>query len=92
MIVEHVEVQTEVTTNYRGKVLISVDSPSGTNSVLTTSRSDSGRNVPHSWKWGTLRTWGEPASGAWTVNVKSLDNNQDRLNRITVTVYGHISA
>ena len=88
LIVEHVELQTDVTTSYRGKVSISLDSPSGTTSILATSRSDSGRNVPFGWKWATLRTWGEQATGVWNVNIKSLDSS-DRLNKILLTVYGH---
>jgi len=87
-IVEHVELQTDLTSNYRGKVSISLESPSGTVSVLANTRTDGGRNVPFSWKWGSLRTWGERAAGAWTVSIKSTDSN-DRLNRMKVTLYGH---
>jgi len=90
LIVEHVELQTDITSNYRGKVSISLESPSGCNSVIANSRGDVGRNIPFGWKWATLRTWGEQASGQWTVVVKSSDST-DRLNKILLTVYGHKS-
>jgi subtilisin-like proprotein convertase family protein len=67
--VEHVEVVFSATHPYRGDLEVMLTSPSGTVSRLATVRSaDNGDNFS-AWVFTSVRHWGEPADGNWTLRV-----------------------
>src|SRR5207247_1368728 len=51
----------------RGDMAITLTSPSGMKSVLFEPHADTNANV-YSWKFSSVRHWGEISSGTWTVN------------------------
>jgi subtilisin-like proprotein convertase family protein len=66
--VEHVEVIFNATHPFRGDLAVTLTSPSGVVSQLATVRVDPGDNFS-SWRFGTVRHWGESAQGSWTLKV-----------------------
>ncbi|MBD2568872.1 S8 family serine peptidase [Anabaena lutea] len=66
--VEAVEIVFDATHTYRGDLVISLTSPSGTVSRLAEDRNDSNDNYS-SWKFTTKRDWDESSLGNWTLNV-----------------------
>ena len=65
---EHVEVVFNALHEYRGQLEIILTSPSGTRSVLAEPHSDPGENYT-SWKFMSVRNWGEEIQGQWTLSV-----------------------
>jgi len=66
--VERVEVVFDATHTYRGDLEVTLTSPAGVSSRLATVRNDSGDNFA-SWRFGSVRHWGEVAAGTWTLKV-----------------------
>lgn len=89
-IVEHVEMVFNATHSWRGDVEVTLTSPAGVVSQLATVRaSDSGDNFP-SWRFGSVRHWGEPAAGAWTLRVADrAAQDVGTWNSWTLRIYGH---
>ncbi|MEK7785122.1 MAG: S8 family peptidase, partial [Chloroflexota bacterium] len=65
---EHVEVVFSATHLYRGNLRVVLTAPSGTQSVLAETRADGGDNYA-SWKFMTVRNWGESSAGTWSLKV-----------------------
>jgi len=73
--VEHVEVYVDIDHVYRGDLIITLTSPSGTQSTLAQKQSDSNNNY-RDWMFSTVHNWDEPATGDWTLTVED-DGNGD---------------
>jgi subtilisin-like proprotein convertase family protein len=69
MSLEHVEVVVDISHPYRGDLEIVLISPAGTQSFLAEPRRDFGNNYD-SWRFMTVRNWGESSQGTWTLEVK----------------------
>lgn len=74
---EHVEIFFEATHTYRGDLEIILESPDGTLSVLAEQRDDSGQDyvdatTGQSWRFMTVRNWGESSLGTWRIYVADL--------------------
>jgi subtilisin-like proprotein convertase family protein len=65
---EHVEVVFSARHPHRGDLEIVLTSPSGTQSVLAQPRVDPNADYPD-WKFMSVRHWGEPSPGTWTLRV-----------------------
>ncbi|MDP7328354.1 MAG: S8 family serine peptidase [Candidatus Thalassarchaeaceae archaeon] len=73
--VEHVEVIVDIDHVYRGDLIITLTSPSGTESTLAQKQSDANNNY-HNWMFSTVHNWDEPSEGNWTLSVED-DGNGD---------------
>jgi subtilisin-like proprotein convertase family protein len=62
------EIVFNATHTARGQLQIILTSPSGTQSVLATKRTDTGDNFAN-WVFDTKRCWDEDARGTWTIRV-----------------------
>ncbi len=71
LIVEHVEVIFTATHPWRGDLEIALTSPNGTRSILAEKRWDYNPDYP-GWKFMSVRQWGEPSEGIWTLQVADL--------------------
>ncbi len=86
--VETVEVIFDADHNARGDLEVSLVSPSGTISYLSTQHSDNGNNY-NNWRFSTVHNWDEDSAGVWTLNVKDLDSGTDGTwNNWRMTIYG----
>lgn len=65
---ETVEVVLNVSHASRGELQVFLTSPSGTESILATERSDTGDNF-NNWVFTTRRNWDEDARGTWTIRI-----------------------
>lgn len=65
---ENIEVVFTATHASRGELKVVLVSPSGTESILSRERADTGDNFSN-WVFGTVRNWGEDARGTWTLKV-----------------------
>jgi subtilisin-like proprotein convertase family protein len=65
---ETVEVVMNLSHASRGELQVILTSPSGTQSIMATERSDTGDNF-NNWVFTTRRNWDEDARGTWTVRV-----------------------
>jgi len=87
-IVEHVEVFFEALHRRIGDIVIELRSPSGTVSVLAEVHGDT--HTSYSWRFGSIRHWGENSQGTWTLSVKDGKTGETgTFTRWTLTVYGH---
>ena len=75
LLVEHVEVIVDIDHVYRGDLVITLTSPSGTESVLAQKQSDSNNNY-RDWMFSTVHNWDEYSTGDWTLTVED-DGNGD---------------
>ena len=73
--VEHVEVYVDIDHVYRGDLIITLTSPSGTQSTLAQKQSDSNNNY-RDWMFSTVHKWDEQSAGNWTLKVED-DGNGD---------------
>ncbi len=73
--IEHVEVYVDIDHTYRGDLIITLTSPSGTESTLAQKQSDSNNNY-RNWMFSTVHNWDEMSNGNWTLNVED-DGNGD---------------
>ena len=91
--VEEVTLEAGITHPNRGSVSITLTSPGGTVSKLSTGRAnDIGANLY--WRFSTVRHWGESAAGTWTVTVAdtAADAITGTLNTLVLTLYGSNAA
>lgn len=74
LIVEYVDVFFSATDHHRwGDLQIELTSPSGTRSILAEKHnSGTGGTYYNWWKFGSVRHFGEPSEGTWTLTVKDL--------------------
>lgn len=86
--VEHVTVKTDITHASRGQLEVLLTSPKGTVSRLAEKHTDVGKNYSN-WTFMTVRNWGEPAQGVWTLTVRDrLKSTTGTLKAATLTVFG----
>ncbi len=87
--VEHVQVEFTATHPYRGELTVTLTSPAGVQSNLATIRDlDSGANYS-SWRFGSVRHWGEAAAGEWTLRVTDCCiQNAGTWNTWTLRIFG----
>lgn len=64
---EHVELETDITHEFRGDLDIQLRSPNGTWCVLAENNNDTNDDISHTFR--SLVSWGEPGNGTWQVNV-----------------------
>jgi len=72
---EHVEVVLNAHHTYRGELKVILTAPSGTQSILAEYHDDDYDDYT-SWKFMTVRDWGELSAGTWTLKItdtKGLD-------------------
>ena len=72
--VEHVEVYVDIDHVFRGDLVITLTSPSGTESTLAQKQDDS--NNDYDWMFSTVHNWDEYSTGNWTLSVID-DGNGD---------------
>src|SRR5688572_12330006 len=89
-VIEHVEVDFNVTHTWRGDLQVKLTAPSGVVSNLAPIRpSDSGDNFAN-WRFGSVRHWGESPAGVWTLNVADRRfNDVGTWNNWTLRIYGY---
>ena len=87
---EHVTVSVSMTTTKRGNLVIVLTCPSGTQSNLLTSRPMDTFSGAFDWTFTTVRCWGEPSSGTWSLDIihSSGASTQSVLSNWTVTMMG----
>lgn len=73
-VVESVELILNADHNYVGDLEVTLTAPSGTVSMLTKKRSDSQDDLVD-YVFTSLRCWGEPSAGTWTIKVADRGNN-----------------
>lgn len=89
MVAEAIELKLNVSTTYVGDLAITLRSPSGTESILALSRSDSNDNLVNQI-FTTKRHWGERTGGNWRVTIKDLRAGDIATwHDFTLNVYGH---
>ena len=76
MKLEHVQVIFTASHPYRGDLQIELTSPEGTTSVLAEQRADYSEDY-QAWKFMSVRHWGEPSRGKWTLKVADLYQDDD---------------
>ncbi|MBN16564.1 MAG: hypothetical protein CMB37_00170 [Euryarchaeota archaeon] len=74
LLVEHVEVYVDIEHVFRGDLVITLTSPSGTESTLAQKQDDS--NNDYNWMFSTVHNWDEYSTGNWTLSVVD-DGNGD---------------
>ena len=67
--VESVVVYLDLSHSSRGDLQVVLTSPSGTDSVLSPGMRPENTQVDARWKLMTVRNWGEPADGDWTLSL-----------------------
>jgi subtilisin-like proprotein convertase family protein len=65
--VEHIRLTVDLVHPRRGDLAITLTSPGGMKSRLFEPHADTNSNV-YSWKFSSVRHWGENSPGTWTVN------------------------
>lgn len=69
--VEHIELKIALRHPHRGHIQVSIQSPEGITSILAEFNFDRTADYPSGgWKFGSVRHWGEKATGQWTVIVR----------------------
>ncbi len=88
-VVEHVEIQFSATHPRRGDLQVTLESPSAVTSTLATLRpSDTQANFS-SWRFRSVRHWGEPANGTWRLTVADRRIGMvGTLNQWTLRIFG----
>ena len=75
MICEHVELIVDADHSFRGQLRITLESPSGTISVLQRLNHDDSRG-PIRWAYRTTRHFFEPTAGTWKVRITDQDPDE----------------
>ncbi|KYR03015.1 hypothetical protein DLAC_00503 [Tieghemostelium lacteum] len=92
IVIEHVEIVFTAMHPIRGKLSVSLESPSKTNSILAEQHRDPNPNYDN-WKFTTMRCLGESSKGIWTLTVTDnqyLTSTQNgTLNYWKLLIYGH---
>lgn len=87
--IEHVEVQFNATHTYRGDLNIVLTAPSGTSSLLATTRNDGHENY-NNWMFTSTAHWGEQPNGNWTLSVSDgADLDTGTFNSWTLKFHGY---
>ncbi|GMH97497.1 hypothetical protein TrVE_jg7227 [Triparma verrucosa] len=96
--VQHISVYVTASHNFRGRLQISLTSPSGMTSVLSPGSSENegmGMDSFQNWKFTTVRNWGERGSqltGEWVLMIENEvgveDNGDGELQEWTLVLYG----
>jgi subtilisin-like proprotein convertase family protein len=87
-VVEHVEVFFEALHRRIGDIVIHLQSPAGTTSILAEVHGDT--HTSYAWTFGSIRHWGENSQGAWTLNVKDGKTGETGTwTRWSLAIYGH---
>lgn len=73
MRVEHATLRLDAVHNYRGDLEVTLRSPSGIISTLTTRTLEDDGNDFDNWVFSSVRHWGEAGAGIWTLTIKDLD-------------------
>jgi subtilisin-like proprotein convertase family protein len=68
---EHVELVFNATHPYRGDIVVTLTSPSGTVSQLMGARNDPGDNYVN-WRFMSVHFWDEDPNGLWTIRVSDV--------------------
>lgn len=85
---EHVKVDLEIDHPRWGDLEVTLISPSGTRSTLSTPHASSSGNV-RSWRFMSLRHWGENSQGEWRLEVRDLTSGvTGRLVRWRLRLHG----
>lgn len=85
---EHVTVTVNITHASRGHLAVTLTSPQGTVSRLAEKHPDTGDNYAN-WTFMTVRNWGEPTQGVWTLRVSDLTSGTTgTLSSATLAVHG----
>eukprot|EP01097_Dermamoeba_algensis_P007675 TRINITY_DN4904_c0_g1_i1.p1 TRINITY_DN4904_c0_g1~~TRINITY_DN4904_c0_g1_i1.p1 ORF type:complete len:566 (-),score=119.66 TRINITY_DN4904_c0_g1_i1:615-2312(-) len=87
LIIEHIDIKVVATTSHRGKLLLSLVSPSGVTSRLAEERSDWGANVD--WTFSTLFNYGESLEGTWNLVVENRNGDTASLRSWELIFWGH---
>jgi len=88
--VEYVAVDVVITHPYRGDLEMTLTAPSGVNSKIATTRSDSGDDYNH-WVFTSVAHWGENPNGVWSFKVADrYAGDVGSLSSWTLTIYGHL--
>jgi subtilisin-like proprotein convertase family protein len=86
--VESVEVSVKISHRRRGHLGITLVSPSGTESKLFTPHLDNTSNID--WTFTTMRCWGEPSKGVWTLVVYDNERGaRGELSSWILSIHGH---
>lgn len=89
--VEHVTLGVKIPTNPKGHLSIVLTSPSGMPSVFCEPHRDTFTRFTD-WTFMTVRCWGEPANGNWTVKVADLvrggGSATNNLTETILTIHG----
>ena len=86
--VESVEILFDADHDYRGDLDIELVSPSGTESVLASKRSDSGNDY-NNWVFSSVRHWDEDSLGDWTLKVRDRgDTDEGTWNSWKLMIHG----
>jgi subtilisin-like proprotein convertase family protein len=67
--IEHVEVVFSAAHSWRGDINVTLTSPDGTDSRLMVTRPDSSSGGYNSWRFSSVRHWGENPNGTWSIRV-----------------------
>ncbi|MGH9144342.1 MAG: C25 family cysteine peptidase [Vicinamibacterales bacterium] len=87
--VEHVEVEFSATHPHRGDLEVTLTSPAGVVSHLGTVRPDDAGTGFASWRFRSVRHWGESAAGTWTLTVADrAAGNVGTFTGWTLRIYG----
>jgi subtilisin-like proprotein convertase family protein len=88
LIVESVEVSVNIEHGYRGQLVIQLESPMATSSILQEAHSDANQNIY--WTYTSMRHWGENARGYWKLSIfDRTPGFSGSLEAVVISVYGH---
>jgi subtilisin-like proprotein convertase family protein len=87
-VLEHVQVHIELEAGRRGSVLIDLTCPSGTPSKLLSNRQDT-TSGKIDWTLMTVRCWGEPPTGTYTLKVQSqFPSSTNKVDKWRIILHG----
>lgn len=89
-VIEHVELESNITHTYRGDLKIQLQSPSAMLSDLVLKSSDAGDNYDH-WRFRSVAHWGEEPGGDWQVKISDLAAGDiGVVSSLTLRIRGYI--
>jgi furin len=83
----HVEIRVNITHRIRGKLNIVLTAPSGLTSTLASQHNDGGADYS-SWRFTSLRHWGEDVTGNWTLVIQDTGKLSGELKDWSLTFFG----
>jgi len=88
IVVEHVVVSLSVSHPHRGHLLVAVQGPSGTSSVLAPGRpKDLSTDLSEDASFMSVQFWGESSTGNWTIALSSV-HQVGLIHNLRLDVYG----